>query len=380
MPRSPAGSTSSNSATGPRRPAGGARRAGRARGARQACARHGALLAVNDRADIALASGADVLHLGQDDLPVAWARKIVGDEVVVGRSAHSTAETAAAADEPGVDYFCAGPCWPTPTKPGRPAPGLDLVRTVAGRAPARPWFAIGGIDGERLDEVWRREPSGWSSSGRSPRRRTRVPPPPAGGAAAAVRRDPDGALGAPDAHRPVRSRSAPVTCYCARPPRRTRLRCRSGVALAALVALLAGAALGRRRRGPPRGGRLLLVRAEAPARLGRAAVPLASSSELSASLVGSADSVSSGAEVSDDVSVLALSERPTPSPRRAAGALRCRRAARVQRRALHQLDPVIASIPMTNTTTVNPAITSRRRRDFGGPASTAATAEISSVG
>jgi thiamine-phosphate pyrophosphorylase len=119
----------------------------------EACARHGALLAVNDRADVALAAGADVLHLGQDDLPVAWARKVVGDAVVVGRSAHSAAETSAAAEEPGVDYFCAGPCWPTPTKPGRLAPGLDLVRTVAGRAPARPWFAIGGIDGARLDEV-----------------------------------------------------------------------------------------------------------------------------------------------------------------------------------------------------------------------------------
>ena len=117
------------------------------------CVRHGALLAVNDRADVALASGADVLHLGQDDLPVAWARKVVGDEMIIGRSAHSAAETAAAADEPGVDYFCAGPCWPTPTKPGRPAPGLELVRTVAARAPARPWFAIGGIDGDRLGEV-----------------------------------------------------------------------------------------------------------------------------------------------------------------------------------------------------------------------------------
>jgi thiamine-phosphate pyrophosphorylase len=119
----------------------------------EACARHGALLAVNDRADVALAADADVLHLGQDDLPVPWARKVVGDEMVVGRSAHSAAETAAAADEPGVDYFCAGPCWPTPTKPGRPAPGLDLVRTVAGRTPARPWFAIGGIDDARLPEV-----------------------------------------------------------------------------------------------------------------------------------------------------------------------------------------------------------------------------------
>ncbi len=118
-----------------------------------ACARHGALLAVNDRADVALASGADVLHLGQDDLPVAWARRVVGEDVVVGRSSHSADETLAAAGEPGVDYFCVGPCWPTPTKPGRPAPGLELVATVAARAPARPWFAIGGIDAERLDAV-----------------------------------------------------------------------------------------------------------------------------------------------------------------------------------------------------------------------------------
>ncbi|SFM62637.1 thiamine-phosphate pyrophosphorylase [Pseudonocardia ammonioxydans] len=118
-----------------------------------ACRRHGALLAVNDRADVALAAGADVLHLGQDDLPVEWARRVVGDDVVVGRSSHSPEETLAAATEDGVDYFCVGPCWPTPTKPGRPAPGLDLVRTVAGRAPERPWFAIGGIDEQRLDEV-----------------------------------------------------------------------------------------------------------------------------------------------------------------------------------------------------------------------------------
>ncbi|MEU7813815.1 thiamine phosphate synthase [Pseudonocardia sp. NPDC049154] len=118
-----------------------------------ACAKHDRLLAVNDRADVALAAGADVLHLGQDDLPVGWARRVAGEEIVVGRSSHSAEETLRAADEPGVDYFCVGPCWPTPTKPGRPAPGLDLVRTVADRAPARPWFAIGGIDGGNLDEV-----------------------------------------------------------------------------------------------------------------------------------------------------------------------------------------------------------------------------------
>lgn len=120
----------------------------------EACSRHGALLAVNDRADIALAAGADVLHLGQDDLPVSWARRIVGDDVVIGRSTHSPDQAAAAAIEPGVDYFCTGPCWTTPTKPGRPAAGLDLVRwTSKHNDHARPWFAIGGIDMSRVDDV-----------------------------------------------------------------------------------------------------------------------------------------------------------------------------------------------------------------------------------
>jgi thiamine-phosphate pyrophosphorylase len=118
-----------------------------------ACRRHGALLAVNDRADIALAAGADVLHIGQDDLPVSWARRIVGDGIAIGRSTHDATQAAAAAAEPGVDYFCAGPCWPTPTKPGRPAPGLPLIEHVAAAAPARPWFAIGGINHDRLDDV-----------------------------------------------------------------------------------------------------------------------------------------------------------------------------------------------------------------------------------
>jgi thiamine-phosphate pyrophosphorylase len=118
-----------------------------------ACARHGALLSVNDRADVALAAGADILHLGQDDLPVSWAREVLGDDVVIGRSTHDFAQAGAAATEPGVDYFCTGPCWPTPTKPGRPAPGLDLVRATAAARPARPWFAIGGIDETRLPAV-----------------------------------------------------------------------------------------------------------------------------------------------------------------------------------------------------------------------------------
>jgi thiamine-phosphate pyrophosphorylase len=119
----------------------------------EACALHGALLAVNDRADVALAAHADVLHLGQDDLPVPWARRILGDDIVIGRSTHDVRQATAAMTEPGVDYFCTGPCWPTPTKPGRPAPGLDLVRSTAEAAPDRPWFAIGGIDHARLPEV-----------------------------------------------------------------------------------------------------------------------------------------------------------------------------------------------------------------------------------
>ncbi|GAV41045.1 thiamine phosphate synthase [Streptomyces acidiscabies] len=118
-----------------------------------ACARHGKLLAVNDRADIAHAAAADVLHLGQGDLPVPAARAIVSGNTLIGRSTHSVAEAEAAAAEEGVDYFCTGPCWPTPTKPGRPAPGLDLVRHTASLAPTRPWFAIGGIDLTNLDEV-----------------------------------------------------------------------------------------------------------------------------------------------------------------------------------------------------------------------------------
>ncbi|WP_329421655.1 thiamine phosphate synthase [Streptomyces sp. NBC_01693] len=118
-----------------------------------ACKRHGALLAVNDRADVAHAIGSDVLHLGQGDLPVPAARAVLGDDVLIGRSTHAEAEVDAAVAEAGVDYFCTGPCWPTPTKPGRHAPGLRLVRYAASLAPARPWFAIGGIDAGNLDEV-----------------------------------------------------------------------------------------------------------------------------------------------------------------------------------------------------------------------------------
>jgi thiamine-phosphate pyrophosphorylase len=123
---------------------------------REACDRHGTLLAVNDRADVAYATRPDMLHLGQDDLPVRDARAILGEDILIGRSTHSGEQAAAAAVEPGVDYFCAGPVWPTPTKPGRPAPGLKLVEYVASHSIARPWFAIGGIDLTDLDQVLER--------------------------------------------------------------------------------------------------------------------------------------------------------------------------------------------------------------------------------
>jgi thiamine-phosphate pyrophosphorylase len=119
-----------------------------------ACRRHGALLAVNDRADVALAAGADVLHLGQDDLPVPVARQILGPGPVIGLSSHSPGQSSAAAVLDGVDYFCAGPVWPTPTKEGRPGTGTGLLSHVAELGTARPWFAIGGISSlARLEEV-----------------------------------------------------------------------------------------------------------------------------------------------------------------------------------------------------------------------------------
>ena len=119
---------------------------------------HDRLFCVNDRADIARAVHAPVLHLGQDDLPVPIAREIVGERPVIGRSTHSPRQFDAAHAHPGVDYLCAGPTWVTPTKPGRPAAGVELLdhasRTLPDGAPgSRPWFAIGGIDLDRLGQV-----------------------------------------------------------------------------------------------------------------------------------------------------------------------------------------------------------------------------------
>jgi thiamine-phosphate pyrophosphorylase len=109
------------------------------------CAARGVVFILNDRPDLVAAVGADGVHVGQDDIPVAEARRQVGEERVVGLSTHSPAQIDAAAGQPGLDYIGVGPVHATPTKPGRPAVGLELVGYAAAHA-ATPFFAIGGID------------------------------------------------------------------------------------------------------------------------------------------------------------------------------------------------------------------------------------------
>ena len=106
--------------------------------ARQVTKRLGVPLVVNDRPDLAALVGADYVHVGQDDLPVDAARQF---GVPVGLSTHAREEIDAAE----ADYIGVGPVYPTPTKEGRPAAGLELVRYAAANA-RQPWFAIGGID------------------------------------------------------------------------------------------------------------------------------------------------------------------------------------------------------------------------------------------
>ena len=117
--------------------------------ARELCDAAGALLILNDRPDLVVAAGADGCHVGQDDMGVAQARALAGPEALVGRSTHTPADIAGAA---GADYIGVGPVHATPTKPGRPAVGLDLVRHAAAHAPV-PFFAIGGIDAANVAAV-----------------------------------------------------------------------------------------------------------------------------------------------------------------------------------------------------------------------------------
>ena len=110
---------------------------------KRACDEHGALLILNDRPDLAAAADADGVHLGQDDASVAGARATLGDDRLIGLSTHTPEQVDAAASA-GVDYIGIGPVNETPTKPGRPAVGLDLVRYATAHA-RLPFFAIGGI-------------------------------------------------------------------------------------------------------------------------------------------------------------------------------------------------------------------------------------------
>lgn len=113
----------------------------------------GRLWAVNDRADIATLSGAPVFHIGQKDLPLPAARSLVGPSVSMGLSSHDLAQVSAAATDPNADYFCVGPLWATPTKPGRAAVGLSLLEHAASLGTSKPWFAIGGVDLSNVDQV-----------------------------------------------------------------------------------------------------------------------------------------------------------------------------------------------------------------------------------
>jgi thiamine-phosphate pyrophosphorylase len=112
----------------------------------------GALFILNDRPDLVAACGADGVHVGQDDASVAEARAAVGERRIVGRSTHAPAQGAEADGDHDVDYVVVGPVHATPTKPGRPAAGLEYVEWAAANV-TTPWFAIGGLDAGNVGEV-----------------------------------------------------------------------------------------------------------------------------------------------------------------------------------------------------------------------------------
>ena len=116
--------------------------------------RHQKLFFVNDRLDVAIATSADGVHLGQDDLPIAVARRICNQARVatwIGKSTHSF-EQAITAEKEGADYIGVGPVFETPTKPGRKPVWLNLVRQVSAKV-GIPFVAIGGIDASNLSSV-----------------------------------------------------------------------------------------------------------------------------------------------------------------------------------------------------------------------------------
>jgi thiamine-phosphate pyrophosphorylase len=119
---------------------------------RAICSEHGALFWLNDRPDLVEETGADGVHVGQDDEPVAAVRERVGPDVLIGLSTHSPAQFDAALRS-DADQLSVGPVWETPTKEGRPAAGLDYVRYAAANGANAPWFAIGGIDAGNVRDV-----------------------------------------------------------------------------------------------------------------------------------------------------------------------------------------------------------------------------------
>jgi thiamine-phosphate pyrophosphorylase len=123
---------------------------------RRAAERHGALFFLNDQPELVAACGADGVHVGQDDMPVAAARALAGPDALVGLSTHSPAQfdrALAASGDARPDQISAGPVWETPTKEGRPAAGLDLVRHASENGASAAWFAIGGIDEGNVGRV-----------------------------------------------------------------------------------------------------------------------------------------------------------------------------------------------------------------------------------
>lgn len=118
---------------------------------RSLCTQYGALFIVNDRVDLALAVEADGVHLGQEDLPVKVARRLLGGQRLIGRSTTNPEELERAISEE-VDYIGVGPVYATPTKTDKAVAGLDYVNYAAKTAPM-PWFCIGGIDGSNIPEV-----------------------------------------------------------------------------------------------------------------------------------------------------------------------------------------------------------------------------------
>jgi thiamine-phosphate pyrophosphorylase len=123
----------------------------RARVAARCCAAQGVPFIVNDRPDIALECGATGVHVGQDDVPVSLARRLLGPHAVVGLSTHAPAELEASRSA-AVDYISAGPVEPTPTKPGRAGTGTAYVRLAADTSP-HPVFVTGGVRPETVPQL-----------------------------------------------------------------------------------------------------------------------------------------------------------------------------------------------------------------------------------